>query len=394
MIYLDYAATTPVDPRVAELMWSYLGPEGDFGNPGSSTHAYGQRARQAVEQAREQVAALINADPREIVWTSGATESDNLALKGALRALNGPKTGPAQRHLITCQSEHKAVLDTCRALEREGCRVTYLAPQADGRIDLASLEAALSDDTALVSLMHVNNETGVLQDIAAVGALTRPRGVLLHVDAAQSAGKIPIDVKAMQIDLLSLCGHKIYGPKGVGALYVGRRPRVRLEPLIHGGGQERGLRAGTLATHQIVGMGACCALAHAAMATEQQDIRVLREQLLTQLQTLDGVYLNGSATHAAPNILNLSFAGVDAEALLMELDDIALSTGSACTSATAEPSHVLRSMGLSDARMHSSIRFSLGRFTRSQDIDYTARRVVAGVSRLRALSPLNDLETV
>jgi len=386
MIYLDYAATTPVDPRVAERMWAYLGSEQDFGNPGSSSHVYGLRAKHAVEQAREQVAALLNTDPRAIIWTSGATESNNLALKGVLHTLR-----PQKNHIITCQTEHKAVLDTCAALQRESVRVTYLAPQADGRINLSQLEAALADDTALVSLMHVNNETGVIQDIAAVGAWTRSHGILLHVDAAQSAGKVPIDVQAMSIDLLSICGHKIYGPKGIGALYVGRKPRVRLTPLIHGGGQERGLRAGTLATHQIVGLAECCALAQADMATEQARIKALREQFLSTVQKLGQVFLNGSDSYGAANIINLSFAGIDAEALLMELDDIAVSTGSACTSATAEPSHVLRAMALSAERIHGSIRFSLGRFTTQQDIDYVAQRVVTGVARLRALSPYIEL---
>jgi cysteine desulfurase len=383
MIYLDYAATTPVDPRVVERMQAYLGPKQDFGNPGSNTHRFGLRAQRAVEQAREQVAALLNAEPREIIWTSGATESDNLALQGVLRTAR-----PKKNHIITCRSEHKAVLDTCRALEREACRVTYLTPQADGRIDLAGLEAALTDETALVSLMHVNNETGVIQDIAAVGAMTRTRGILFHVDAAQSAGKIPIDVKAMQVDLLSVCAHKIYGPKGIGALYVGRRPRVRLAPLIYGGGQEHGLRAGTLATHQIVGLGECFALAQQGMAAEQRRIKTLRQQFLGIVQTLDEVYLNGSAEHSAPNIINLSFAGIDAEALLMELDDIALSTGSACTSGAAEASHVLKAMACPDLLIHGSIRFSLGRFIQSQAIEYAAHRVVAGVKRLRELSPL------
>ena len=389
MIYLDYAATTPVDPRVIEAMLGYLGPERDFGNPGSSTHVFGQRAKQAVEQARQQVAALLNADPRDIIWTSGATESDNLAIKGALHVLS-----PKKNHIVTCKTEHKAVLDACQALEREGCRVTYLDPQPDGRIDLAELSAALTNQTALVSLMHVNNETGVIQDLAAVGTLTRSRDVLLHVDAAQSAGKIPIDLKALPIDLLSVCAHKIYGPKGIGALYVGRRPRVRLAPLIHGGGQERGLRAGTLATHQIVGLGECFALAQASMEAEHRRIQNLHEQFLGTAQPLGGVHLNGSAEHGAPNIINLSFAGIDAEALLMELDDIAVSTGSACSSAEAEPSHVLKAMGIDPLLMHGSIRFSLGRFTTRQEIDYAARRVVAGVQRLRALSPLNHHENI
>ena len=388
MIYLDYAATTPVDPRVIEIMLDYLGPDRDFGNPGSSTHIYGKRAKQAVERAREQVAALLNANPRDIIWTSGATESNNLAIKGAL-----PTLRPKKNHIVTCKTEHKAVLDVCKALEREGCQVSYLDPQANGRINLAELEAVLTDQTALVSLMHVNNETGAIQDLAAVGTLTRARGVLLHVDAAQSAGKIPIDLKTLPIDLLSVCAHKIYGPKGIGALYVGRRPRVRLKPLLHGGSQERSLRAGTLATHQIAGLGECFALAQLNMDAEQARIRNLHEKFINAVQPVGGVHLNGSAEYGAPNIINLSFAGIDAEALLMELDDIAVSTGSACSSTEAEPSHVLKAMGVDPLLMHGSIRFSLGRYTTLEEIVYAARRVVTGVQRLRALSPLNDYET-
>lgn len=381
MIYLDYAATTPVDARVADTMWRYLGSNQNFANP-ASQHIYGSQARQAVELAREQVAALLNADPRDIIWTSGATESNNLAIKGAVQALL-----PKKNHIITCKTEHKAVLDTCRSLQQQGCRITYLDPQADGRIDLAELEQAFSQNTALVSLMHVNNETGVVQDIAKVGEMTRARGILLHVDAAQSAGKLAIDLKQWPIDLLSVCAHKIYGPKGIGALYVGRKPRVRLNPLIHGGGQERGLRAGTLATHQIAGLGACFAIAQTEMHTEQARINHLRQQLLESLQVLS-VQLNGSSEQTVGNIINLSFAGIDAEALLMDLEDIALATGSACTSASAQPSHVLSAMGVDPFLIHGSIRISLGRFTTTQDIDHVVPRMIASVQRLRALSPL------
>ncbi len=382
-VYLDYAATTPVDPRVAERMSHYLTLDGVFGNPGSRSHRFGLAAGQAVDQARDRVAALIGAEPREIVWTSGATESNNLALKGAVHACQ--RQHP---HIVTCKSEHKAVLDVCHQLERAGCRVTYLDPRGDGLIDLDQLAAALDDDTLLVSIMHVNNETGVRQDLVAIGRLTRGRGILLHVDAAQSAGKTPIDVEAMNIDLLSVCAHKVYGPKGIGALYVRRRPRVRLEPLLHGGGQERGLRAGTLATHQIVGLGDAFRLAGELLEADTARLQQLRNRLLDRLLTLSAVRLNGHSEHCVPGIVNLGFQGIDAEALLLGLDDIALSTGSACGSANQEVSHVLRAIGLDHLTAAGSVRLSLGRFTTEAEIDYAAERIVAEVARLRALSPL------
>jgi cysteine desulfurase len=384
-IYLDYAATTPVDPRVAALMWQYLTPDGMFGNPGSRGHVYGQAAVEAVEQARAQVAALINADPREIVWTSGATESDNLALKGAVRA----KASRGQ-HIVTCKSEHKAVLDVCHSLQQEGYRVSYLDPRPDGLIGPDKVAEVLTDDTVLVSLMHVNNEIGVIQDLAAIGDLTRERGILLHVDAAQSAGKTPIDVEAMNIDLLSVCAHKVYGPKGIGALYVRRRPRVRLEPLLHGGGQERGLRAGTLATHQIAGMGEAFRLAGEALESESRRLWELRRRLLMRLERLPSVRLNGHPEQCVPGILNLGFPGLDAEALLLALDDVALSAGSACSSADQEVSHVLHAIGLDALTAAGSVRISLGRFTTEAEVDHAAARILAEVERLRELSPVWD----
>lgn len=381
-IYLDYAATTPVDPRVADCLSACLTADGIFANPGSQ-HVFGVAAKQVVEQARAHVAALVNADPREIVWTSGATESNNLAIKGAMRSL--ARKG---RHLITSKSEHKAVLDPCHQLEREGFRVSYLDPGPDGLIAPEQVAAAINDDTMLVSLMHVNNELGVVQDLAAIGALTRSRGVLLHVDAAQSPGKAPLDVDAMQIDLASLCAHKGYGPKGVGALFVRRRPRVRLEPMLHGGGQERGLRAGTLPVHQIVAMGEAYRLAASDFERDRRHCEQLRRRLLDRLAELPMIQLNGHPQHRVPQILNLSFPGLDAEALLLALDDIALAAGSACTSANQEPSHVLRAIGLDDLRAAASVRLSLGRFTTEDEIDTAARRLVTEVERLRALSPL------
>lgn len=381
-IYLDHAATTPVDPRVAECLGRYLTRDGVFGNPGSE-HRYGRAARDAVEQAREQVARAIGADPREIVWTSGATESDNLAIKGALAA-----DARKRRHLITCKTEHKAVLDVCHQLGRRGFRVTYLDPEPDGLIDPERLADAIDDDTALVSIMHVNNELGVVQDIAAIGAITRPRGVLLHVDAAQSSGRVPVNVGTLGVDLLSLCAHKAYGPKGIGALYVRRRPRVRLDALLHGGGQERGLRAGTLPTHQIVAMGEALRLAEIERETDQARITALHRRLLSGLERLPGVHLHGHRQQRVPHILNLCFAGIDAEALLLGLDDIALSSGSACSSATREPSHVLKAIGLDPLTLAASVRISPGRFTTVDDIDYAVSRIVAEVERLRELSPL------
>ena len=385
-IYLDYAATTPVDPRVAAAMARYLTPDGRFGNPASRSHSFGWEAEEAVSEARGHVAGLIGADPREIVWTSGGTESDNLAIKGAARFYR--KKG---RHIVTCKTEHKAVLDTCRQLEREDYEVTYLAPRSDGLLDLEEFAAALREDTVLASVMHVNNEIGVIQDIGALGALTRPRGILLHVDAAQSAGKVPIDVGAMQVDLLTLSAHKIYGPKGIGALYVCRKPRVRLEAQMHGGGHERGLRSGTLATHQIVGMGEAFRIAGAEMDEEAARIRALRDRLWDGLGRMEEVYLNGDLERRAPGNLNVSFNFVEGESLIMALKDIAVSSGSACTSASLEPSYVLRALGRNDELAHSSLRFSIGRFTTEEDIDRTVALIEGAVRRLRDLSPLWEM---
>ena len=387
-IYLDYAATTPVDPRVAAVLSQHLTRDGLFGNPASQTHAFGLAAARAVETARVRVATLLNADPREIVWTSGATEANNLALQGVMRAY--ARQG---RHLVTSQTEHKAVLDVCRRLEREGYAVTYLAPDPDGLIPPERVAAALRSDTVLVSLMHVNNETGVVQDLAALGALTRPRGVLLHVDAAQSAGKLPLDLHTLPVDLLSLSAHKLYGPKGIGALYVRQHPnRVRLEPLLYGGGQERGLRAGTLPTHQIAAMGEAFRIAGEEMAAEQARIRALRDRLWQGLAALGEVELNGHPERNVAGILNVSFAGIAAEALLAALPEIAVATGSACTSAGNEPSHVLRAMGRDEFQARGAVRFSLGRFTTVEEIDYVIAAVSAAVNRLRELSPLWELQ--
>ena len=386
-IYLDYAATTPVDPRVVAILNQHLGRHGIFGNPSSNTHTLGATAAKAVETARAHVAALLNADPREIIWTSGATEANNLALFGVLRA--DARKG---RHLVTSQTEHKAVLDVCRRLEREGCAVTYLAPASDGLIAPEQVEAALRPDTVLASLMHVNNETGVVQDLAAISAITRSRGVLLHVDAAQGAGKLPLDLQALPVDLVSLSAHKLYGPKGVGALYVRQRPnRVRLEPLLYGGGQERGLRAGTLPTHQIAAMGEAFRLAGENMAVEQARIRDLRDRLWQGLAALGRVELNGHSEQNVAGILNVSFAGIAAEALLAAQPEIAVATGSACTSAGHEPSHVLRAMGRDEFQARGAVRFSLGRFTTVEEIDHVVVAVRAAVNRLRELSPKWEL---
>ncbi|WP_133511085.1 IscS subfamily cysteine desulfurase [Candidatus Thiosymbion oneisti] len=385
-IYMDYSATTPVDPRVAEKMCSYLTPKGRFGNPASRSHSFGWEAEDAVDEARRQVAALVNADPKEIVWTSGATESDNLAIKGLARFYH--KGG---RHIVTAKTEHKAVLDTCRHLEREGFEVTYLDPRPNGLIDLAKLEAALRDDTILVSIMHVNNEIGVIQDIAGIGELTRARKIRFHVDAAQSAGKVPIDLERMNIDLMSFSAHKIYGPKGIGALYVRRKPRVRLEAQMHGGGHERGMRSGTLATHQIVGMGEACRIARAEMATENERVLALRHRLWDGLKDMEQVVLNGDWDRRVAGNLNLSFAFVEGESLIMALKDLAVSSGSACTSASLEPSYVLRALGREDELAHSSIRFSLGRFTTSEEVDFAVAKIRSQVERLRELSPLWDM---
>ena len=385
-IYLDYSATTPVDKRVADKMCHYLTIDGNFGNPASRSHKYGWDAEAAVEEARAHVAALINADPREIVWTSGATESDNLALKGAAHFYS--KRG---KHIITSKTEHKAVLDTCRQLEREGYEVTYLDPEPDGLIDLEKLKAAFRDDTILVSIMHVNNEIGVIQDIAAIGEMCRSRKVIFHVDAAQSAGKTEVDLQKMKVDLMSFSAHKIYGPKGVGALYVRRKPRVRIEAQMHGGGHERGMRSGTLATHQIVGMGEAFRIAKAEMADEIRRITALRDRMLKGFEGMEEVYVNGDLEHRVPHNLNLSFNYVEGESLLMAIDDLAVSSGSACTSASLEPSYVLRAIGRNDELAHSSIRFSLGRYTTEEDVDYTVKLLKEKVEKLRQLSPLWDM---
>ena len=385
-IYLDYSATTPVDPRVAEQMMHYLTLQGKFGNPASRSHKFGWEAEQAVEIAREQVAALINADSKEIIWTSGATESNNLAIKGIAHFYQ--KKG---KHLITAKTEHKAVLDTCRALEKEGFEVTYLDPEPTGLIDLEKLAAAIRPDTILVSLMHVNNEIGVITDIAAVGQLTRSRGVYFHVDAAQSAGKIPIDLAQLQVDLMSFSAHKVYGPKGAGALYVRRKPKVRLEPMIHGGGHERGLRSGTLATHQCVGMGEAFRIAQLEMSDETIRLRQLRDKLWNGIKDMEQIFINGDLDQRIPGNLNISFNFVEGESLLMGLRDLAVSSGSACTSATLEPSYVLRALGRSDELAHSSIRFTLGRFTTEADIDYAIPLIREQVGKLRELSPLWDM---
>lgn len=377
-IYLDYAATTPVDPRVAEKMNGCLTMDGIFANPASRSHLYGWQAEEAVEQARRQVADLVNADPREIVWTSGATESNNLAIKGAAHAF-----AERGRHIVTSQVEHKAVIDPCRQLEREGFEVTYLKPGSDGLITPEQLQAVLREDTILVSLMQVNNEIGVINDIDALGTITRERGILFHVDAAQSTGKLRIDLKQLPVDLMSFSAHKSYGPKGAGALYVRRSPDVRVEALIHGGGHERGMRSGTLAPHQLVGMGEAFAIAGAEMVSENQRISALHAQLLDGLKELDGVVLNGSAEKRIPHNLNLAFSDVDGELLLLALRDLALSTGSACTSASVEPSYVLRAIGLPDKLAHSSIRLSLGRFTTAEDVKHAAEVLCKAVLRLR-----------
>ena len=385
-IYMDYSATTPVDPRVAEAMCRYLTPDGMYGNPASRSHVFGWDADKAVEEARRNVAALINADPKEIVWTSGATESDNLAIKGAAHFYQ--KRG---RHIITCKTEHKAVLDSCRQLEREGYDVTYLDPEPNGLIDLEKLKAAMRDDTALVSIMHVNNEIGVIQDIAAIGELTRERKIVFHVDAAQSAGKVPIDLAEMKVDLLSLSAHKIYGPKGIGALYVRRKPRIRLEAQMHGGGHERGMRSGTLATHQIVGMGEAFRIAREEMAAENERVLRLRQRLWDGLRDMEEVYLNGDETHRVAGNLNVSFNFVEGESLIMAFKDLAVSSGSACTSASLEPSYVLRALGRDDELAHSSIRYTIGRFTTEEEVDYTIEVARTQVQRLRELSPLWDM---
>ncbi|MGD8912180.1 MAG: IscS subfamily cysteine desulfurase [Candidatus Thiodiazotropha sp.] len=385
-IYMDYSATTPVDPRVAEIMCGYLTPDGNFGNAASRSHAFGWTADEAVTQARRQVADLVNADPREIVWTSGATESDNLAIKGVADFY--AKKG---RHIVTCKTEHKAVLDTCRQLERHGYEITYLDPEPNGLIDLSKLEAALRDDTILVSIMHVNNEIGVIQDIQSIGEITRDRKILFHVDAAQSAGKVPIDLQSLKVDLMSFSAHKVYGPKGIGALYVRRKPRVRLEAQMHGGGHERGMRSGTLPTHQIVGMGEAFRLAGEEMATDNERILSLRKRLWAGMSDMEEVYLNGDEDQRVAGNLNVSFAFVEGESLIMALKDLAVSSGSACTSASLEPSYVLRALGREDELAHSSIRFTLGRFSTVDEVDYAIKKIKTEVERLRELSPLWEM---
>lgn len=385
-IYMDYSATTPVDPRVAEKMMHYLTLQGVFGNPASRSHKFGWEAEHAVEEAREHIAALVNADPKEIVWTSGATESDNLAIKGVAHFYQAQG-----KHIITCKTEHKAVLDPCRQLEREGFEVTYLDPQPNGLIDLKELEASIRKDTILVSLMHVNNEIGVVADIAAIGEITRAHKVLFHVDAAQSTGKVAIDLEKMKVDLMSFSAHKTYGPKGVGALYVRRKPRVRLEAQMHGGGHERGMRSGTLATHQCVGMGEAFRIAREEMLSEGARIQALRDKLWNGIKEMEEVYVNGDLEHRVPHNLNVSFNFVEGESLIMALKDIAVSSGSACTSASLEPSYVLRALGRDDELAHSSIRFSIGRFTTEADIDYAIDLIRNKVGKLRELSPLWDM---
>ncbi|MFM2318439.1 MAG: hypothetical protein RLZZ215_1060 [Pseudomonadota bacterium] len=385
-IYLDYSATTPVDPRVAEKMMQYLTMDGVFGNPASRSHAFGWAAEEAIEDARAQVAALINADAKEIVWTSGATESDNLAIKGA--AHFNERRG---KHLITVKTEHKAVLDTCRQLEREGFEVTYLDPEPNGLLDLEKFKAAIRPYTTVVSVMHVNNEIGVIQDIKAIGEICRAHKLVFHVDAAQSAGKVEIDLETMPVDLMSFSAHKIYGPKGIGALYVRRKPRVRIEAQIHGGGHERGMRSGTLPTHQIVGMGEAFRLAKLEMVAENERLRMLRDRLWQGLQDIDEVYLNGDLEQRIAGNLNVSFNFVEGESLIMSLKNLALSSGSACTSASLEPSYVLRALGRSDELSHSSLRMTLGRFSTLDEVDQALASLHRAVNHLRELSPLWEM---
>jgi len=383
-IYLDYSATTPVDPRVAAKMIPWLTEH--FGNPASRSHAYGWEAEKAVEDAREQVAALVNADAKEIIWTSGATESNNLAIKGAAHFYQGKG-----KHIITVKTEHKAVLDTVRELEREGFEATYLDVQENGLIDLEMLKAAIRPDTIVVSVMFVNNEIGVVQPIAEIGELCREKGVVFHVDAAQATGKVEIDLDKLKVDLMSFCAHKTYGPKGIGALYVRRKPRVRLEAQMHGGGHERGLRSGTLATHQIVGMGESFRLAREEMAAENVRVGKLRDRLLAGLTDLEATYVNGDLEQRVPHNLNISFAYVEGESLIMAVKDIAVSSGSACTSASLEPSYVLRALGRNDELAHSSIRFTIGRFTTEEEVEYTIKLLHDKIGKLRELSPLWEM---
>jgi cysteine desulfurase len=383
-IYLDYSATTPVDPRVAQKMIPYLTEQ--FGNPASRSHAYGWEAEKAVEEAREHVAALLNADPKEIIWTSGATEGNNLAIKGAANFYKGKG-----KHIVTMKTEHKAVLDTVRELERQGFEATYLDPEQNGLLDLEKFRAALRPDTVLVSVMMVNNEIGVIQPVAEIGEICRARGIIFHCDAVQAAGKIPVDLQKLKVDLLTVTAHKVYGPKGIGALYVRRKPRVRIEAQIHGGGHERGLRSGTLPTHQIVGMGEAFRIAKLEMAAEGERIRSLRDRLLNGFKDMEEVYVNGDMERRIPGNLNISFNFVEGESLIMAIKDVAVSSGSACTSASLEPSYVLRALGRSDELAHSSIRFTIGRFTTEEEIDYAVKLLRAKIRKLRELSPLWEM---
>jgi len=383
-IYLDYSATTPVDPRVAQKMIPFLTEQ--FGNAASRSHAFGWEAEKAVEEAREHVAALLNADPKEIIWTSGATEGNNLAIKGAANFYKGKG-----KHIVTMKTEHKAVLDTVRELERQGFEATYLDPEQNGLLDLEKFKAALRPDTVLVSVMMVNNEIGVIQPIAEIGEICRTKGIIFHCDAVQAAGKIPIDLQKLKADLLTVTAHKVYGPKGIGALYVRRKPRVRIEPQIHGGGHERGLRSGTLPTHQIVGMGEAFRIAKLEMAAEGERIRALRDRLLAGFKDMEEVYVNGDMQRRIPGNLNVSFNFVEGESLIMGIKDVAVSSGSACTSASLEPSYVLRALGRSDELAHSSIRFTIGRFTTEEEIDYAVRLLRAKIGKLRELSPLWEM---
>jgi len=383
-IYLDYSATTPVDKRVAEKMIPWLTE--NFGNPASRSHGYGWEAEEAVENARAEVAKLVNCDPKEIVWTSGATESDNLALKGAAHFY---KT--KGKHLVTVKTEHKAVLDTMRELEREGFEVTYLDPQPDGLVDLGKFEAALRPDTIVASVMHVNNEIGVIQPIAEMGEILRKRSIIFHVDAAQSTGKVPIDLQSLKVDLMSFSAHKTYGPKGIGALFIRRKPRVRLEAQMHGGGHEKGFRSGTLPTHQIVGMGEAFRIARMEMATEGERIRMLRDRLLAGFRDMEEIYVNGDLEHRVPHNLNVSFNFVEGESLIMGMKELAVSSGSACTSASLEPSYVLRALGRNDELAHSSIRFTIGRFTTESDIDFAVNLIKERIGKLREMSPLWEM---
>ena len=383
-IYLDYSSTTPVDPRVAQKMIPFLTEH--FGNPASRSHPFGWEAEKAVEAAREQVAQLVNADPKEIIWTSGATESNNLAIKGAAQFYKGKG-----KHLVTVKTEHKAVLDTCRELERQGFEVTYLPVNSDGLLDIEQFKAALRPDTILASVMYVNNEIGVIQDIPALGEICREKGIIFHVDAAQATGKVVIDLQKLKVDLMSFSAHKTYGPKGVGALYVRRKPRVRLEAQMHGGGHERGMRSGTLAPHQCVGMGEAFRIARLEMATENERVRMLRDKLLKGFQDMEEVYVNGDMDNRVPHNLNISFNFVEGESLIMAIKDVAVSSGSACTSASLEPSYVLKTLGRSDELAHSSIRFTIGRFTTEEEIAYTIDLLKSKIAKLRELSPLWEM---